>query len=263
VGTLLAMQRQAVADAEHRRQGELLADLLDAAPQRRRDAARRARQLRVPVRELDTLLLFAVPGEHRARATRVMTGLLADGALVGEYGGYAVAAMTSAGNGVQRIHDRLTEVTAVLGVSAGVRGDLDDLDGLPAAFVAARRTARLVHALGATDGLVRAEDYHPYAAVFEPDRVALEAFLTTMVEPVRHHDEAHGTDLLATLRAFVRNQASPTRTARQLNFHTNTILQRLDRLTRLLGAHWRSDEHFFRLSMAVRLDELAERLRHD
>ncbi|MFD0662272.1 helix-turn-helix domain-containing protein [Thermocatellispora tengchongensis] len=54
----------------------------------------------------------------------------------------------------------------------------------------------------------------------------------------------------------MRCNASPTRTARALGFHTNTILQRLDRLDALLGPGWREDDRFFRISLAVRLHEM-------
>ena len=77
---------------------------------------------------------------------------------------------------------------------------------------------------------------------------------------MRAYDAERGTDLLGTLRAFVRSNASPTRTARALNFHTNTILQRLERLDRVLGEDWRDDERLFRIGLAVRLDDLRERL---
>ncbi|GGL42720.1 GAF domain-containing protein [Phycicoccus endophyticus] len=258
VGALLAMQRQAVTDAEHRRAGECLADLLDGSPERRREGVRRAKQLRVTVRELDTLLLVAVPAQLRAQATRLLRTLLEGRALVGEYGGYAAAAVAprAGGASMEQLHDRLRDALGGPVLSVGAAAD----DDLPGAAVSALRTARLLQALGVEDLAARAEDYHPYAAVFEPDPLALRTFLTTMVGPVRRYDEAHGTDLLATLRAFVRNQASPTRTARELSFHTNTILQRLERLTRVLGEDWRSDEPFFRLSLAVRLDELLDRL---
>jgi len=73
---------------------------------------------------------------------------------------------------------------------------------------------------------------------------------------VLDHDATHGTDLTATLAAFVRNGASPTRTARAINYHSNTILARLERITALLGDRWRDDEQLYRISTAVRLDEL-------
>jgi DNA-binding PucR family transcriptional regulator len=96
--------------------------------------------------------------------------------------------------------------------------------------------------------------------VLDADERALASFLDATIGAVRRYDEARGTDLLGTLRAFVRNNASPTRTARALNFHTNTILQRLERLDAVLGEGWRDDERLFRIGLAARLDELHETL---
>jgi DNA-binding PucR family transcriptional regulator len=122
------------------------------------------------------------------------------------------------------------------------------------------RTARLLSALGADDLTARTDDYLPYSAVLDADERSLATFLDATIGAVRRYDEARGTDLLGTLRAFVRNNASPTRTARALNFHTNTILQRLERLDAVLGAGWREDERLFRIGLATRLDELSEQL---
>jgi len=63
--------------------------------------------------------------------------------------------------------------------------------------------------------------------------------------------------LLATLRCFVQSNASPTRTARELHLHTNTVLQRLERITALLGEGWRESEALFRISIAVRMHALS------
>ena len=98
------------------------------------------------------------------------------------------------------------------------------------------------------------------AAVLDADQASLQGFLDAAIGPVRAYDAERGTELLATLRAFVRHGGSPTRAARALVFHPNTILQRLERLDRVLGEGWRDDERLFRLSLAVRLDELREQL---
>jgi DNA-binding PucR family transcriptional regulator len=131
---------------------------------------------------------------------------------------------------------------------------------LPEAFETAMRTARLLAALEIVGATAQVDDFLPYAAVLDTDARALSAFLRDTIGAVRAYDAERNADLLGTLRAFVRNNASPTRTARALNFHTHTILQRLDRLDHVLGQSWREDERMFRLSIAVRLDELRERL---
>jgi DNA-binding PucR family transcriptional regulator len=132
---------------------------------------------------------------------------------------------------------------------------------LPAACAIAIRTARLLAALGVDDLATSTDRYLPYSSVLDTDERSLAAFLDETIGAVRRYDADRGTDLLGTLRAFVHHNASPTRTARTLNFHTNTILQRLERLDQVLGEGWRDDERLFRIGIAVRLDDLRERLR--
>jgi putative methionine-R-sulfoxide reductase with GAF domain len=276
VGALLALQQQAVAEAEHRVQSELVAELLAADPQRRGDVERRARRLGVVVDELDSLTAFSVPGEHRAAASRALAGLVGPRGLVGEYNGLVVVLAPASGSvpdggprdaaggpdpqlaapGADELRMRAAAAVSapVLAVRAPRSADL------VSAFEAARRTARLLAALGVDDLVASTDDYLPYSAVLDTDERALRSFIDGTIGAVRRYDDDRGTELLRTLRAFVRCNASPTRTARHLTFHTNTILQRLDRLDRILGDDWRGDERLFRLGIAVRLDELREQL---
>jgi len=259
VGALLALQQEAVAGADHRVQSELVADLLDDVPERRADVERRARRLGIALNDLDGLLLFAVPGEHRTAAARAIGPFLDDRALVGEYRGFVVAAFPSARIAVDADQFRIRVAHAIQHPVLTVVPPLSP-GTLPAAFTVAMRTARLLAALEVDDLTTSTDDYLPYSAVLDTDARTLAGFLRDTIGAVRRYDAERGTDLLGTLRAFVRNNASPTRTARALNFHTNTILQRLERLDRVLGDDWRDDERLFRIGIAVRLDDLRERL---
>lgn len=259
VGALLALQQEAVAGADHRVQSELIADLLDDVPERRPDVQRRAHRLGIVLDELDTFVLFAVPGEHRTAAARAIGPFLDDRALVGEYRGYVVAAFSSARifADAEQLRTRIVRAIQrpVLAVSPPPASG-----ALPAACAVSIRTARLLAALGVDDIATTTDRYLPYSAVLDTDERTLAAFLDETIGAVRRYDSERSTDLLGTLRAFVHNNASPTRTARTLNFHTNTILQRLERLDQVLGDDWRGDERLFRIGIAVRLDDLRERL---
>lgn len=259
VGALLALQQEAASGADQRVRSELITDLLDDVPERRSDVERRARRLGVDLQTLDTLLLLAVPGDQQTAAARALSRHLDERTLVGEYRGFIVVAHSSARDALEperlRAHvEASIQHPVSLVVPRAAKG------ALPDAFVAAMRTARLLAALEITGMTVQVDDFLPYSAILDTDSRALGTFLRDTIGAVRTYDADRGADLLGTLRAFVRNNASPTRTARALNFHTNTILQRLDRLDHVLGADWREDERMFRLGIAVRLDELRERL---
>ncbi|HET6563738.1 MAG TPA: helix-turn-helix domain-containing protein, partial [Marmoricola sp.] len=85
----------------------------------------------------------------------------------------------------------------------------------------------------------------------------LEAFVDAVIGPVLRSDEQRGGDLFRTLEAFLDSSSSPTRTARHLHVHVNTVLQRLARLTSLLGDDWREPEPLFRVGVAVRMHRIA------
>jgi len=262
VGALLALQRQAVVDAERRLQSELLADVLSSRPERHGDAALRAQRIGIAVSDLDTVVVFSLAGEHRAAAARALGAHLGDRTLVGEHRGFVVALVSSerVDADVAALHDVVASAVPV-----PVLAVLPPSDGttLAESFSVATRTTRLLAALDVNSGPVLAADYLPYSVVFGADTAALRSFLDQTIGAVRAYDQERGAELLATLRVYIRSGDSATRTARVLNFHPNTIFQRLDRLNTVLGDDWRDEERLFRIAMAVRLDELRERLHLD
>lgn len=260
VGALLELQQEAASGADLRIRSELMADLLDDVPERRADVERRARRLGVDLQVLDSLLLLSVPGDQQTAAARELSRQLDDRALVGEYRGFVVAAF-AASRGSVDVERLRRQVTSAIQHPVSVIVPRPASGALPEVFQTAMRTARLITALELVDVTAHVDDFLPYSAILDTDVRALSAFLRDTIGAVRQYDAERNADLLGTLRAFVRNNASPTRTARALNFHTNTILQRLDRLDHVLGPSWRDDERMFRIGIAVRLDELRDRLR--
>lgn len=257
VCSLMTLQQNAAADADRRTRAELVADLVDTAPHRRRDLARRLRNHGITLSELDTVITVVVDADRRAAATRFLAGYLPATALVAEVEGM-VAAVTSApapSRLAASIREKLADHLGgpVLVICPPASAFPEDL---PAAFSTTLRTARLLDALGVTDAAVDTSEYELFAVLFGHDPEAIHRFVAATLGPVLDYDAAHGTDLTSTLAAFVRNGASPTRTARSTSYHANTILQRLDRIGLLLGEHWRTDEQLYRISTAVRLEEL-------
>jgi sugar diacid utilization regulator len=259
VCALLELQLGAVADTERRLQSDLVVDLLEAWRERSSDIERRARSFDVVLGELDQVHVFALAGAARPAAVRRLLQLLRRRGLVGEYRGYVTAIVSSADTSLdaESLRSQVSRHAGVpvLCVTAPTAASASEL---AERFTVAMRTARLLEAIDVSDRAVGTEEYLPYAAIFDADPRTLTTFLDRQIGAVRAYDRERGAELRATLRAFVRCNASPTRTARMLRYHPNTVLQRLDRLTTLLGEDWRDDDRFFRISLAVRLDELRE-----
>jgi len=259
IAALVAVQQDAVAEVEDRVRGELVADILRGDALQWRELARRARARDVRLDDLRSVVVVAVPAESR-RAVAVAVRRACAGALAGERDG--VLAVLSPGSDP---HDVAREVwtaarraadAPVLAVAGPVAESPTELGD---AFETARRCAHLLQNQDVPDGAVDAQAYEPYLAVFGSGSRDLSRFIDAVIGPVLRWDSERGTDLFATLSAFADSHASPTRTARALHVHINTVTQRLDRITALLGDDWREPEPLFRISLATRMHALLAR----
>lgn len=59
--------------------------------------------------------------------------------------------------------------------------------------------------------------------------------------------------LVRTLETYCASGHSNIVTAKVLHLHSNTVLQRLDRITELLGKGWREPERLLELQVALRV----------
>lgn len=86
-----------------------------------------------------------------------------------------------------------------------------------------------------------------------PDTEHSRALRTDVVEPLRAVP-----DLLETLIRYLDHGGNVNGTARALNVHRNTMLAKLDRVSRAIGLDVRQAENQFTVWLAIRLDMLVE-----
>lgn len=99
------------------------------------------------------------------------------------------------------------------------------------------RAARLAAGLGDTElSLHTAAELSSARALFAyvPDRVR-EEFVARILGPLIDHDDRTGSDLLATLRVFLRTGGAWVRTADELHLHANTVRYRIAKVSELTG----------------------------
>lgn len=256
---LLTLQQQAVADAEERVRGTLVSDVLSADSVYRRELLLRARSRGVRIADLRTPVVVVVALEHRRAALRAANEVAEDG-LAGEHAGTLTVLLPGESplESAQAVRERVQR--SVPGPVLVVAGPAGAPETLRARFDVAQRCCRLLVALDQADLAACTEGFAPYLAMFGSGREDLSAYIRHTLGAVIDWDRERSTDLMPTLLGFVEANASPTRTARHLGLHPNTVLQRLDRISCLLGPHWRDPEPLFRIGVAVRLHGLARRL---
>jgi DNA-binding PucR family transcriptional regulator len=89
------------------------------------------------------------------------------------------------------------------------------------------------------------------------DRTDIPAYIQSTLGPVLDYDARRGTDLIHTLQAYFECGANLTRAKDLLHVHVNTVVQRLDRITSLLGDNWQSPDRALEIQLALRILSLS------
>jgi sugar diacid utilization regulator len=255
VTALVLLFSRSVAEAEERVRGELLSDLLE---RRDLDEARLRERARRQHADLDgrtAVAVAAVEGLERHRAAQVAARLANElRGLAGVHDGRVVLVAASADPvaTARQLRERMNGAggDATVGVATAAGGPA----AVAAAYPEACRCLDTLITLGRSGevsdpaglGLAR-------LLLGQNGPEELDAFISGQVGPVLEYDDRRGTELVATLEAWFAAGARPAETAKRLHVHPNTVAQRLDRVTRLLGADWRDPGRGLDIQLALRL----------
>lgn len=256
VTALLLLLRRSVAEAEDRVRGELLGDLLIGSGDPGALSAR-ARRLGVDLGRRHCV--FVVDGEradrHRLLAVAARHAQ-AGNALAGLHQGHVVlvAPTDTPGPSARRL---AAELGPAVGspVTVGAAGPAAGPAGLPTAHAEACRCLSALRALGHTGHGGATEDLG-FVGVLLGERADLGGYVRATLGAVLDYDAERGTDLVGTLDAYFAEGASLTRTKTALHVHVNTVVQRLERVGRLLGQDWNSPARTLEIQLALRLHAL-------
>ncbi len=256
VTALLLLFRRGVAEAEGRVRGELLEDLLTGAD---RDPAGLRERARILGADLD-----------RPHAV-VVTELDGDRLRVGQAGAYVAGtnggfAALHEGRLVAILPDREPHEAATILVdglraasgrrlTAGAAGPAAGPAGIVAAHDQAGQCLDALLSLGRT-GEVATTDDLGFVGLLLGAGKDVGAFVRATIGPVLDYDASRHTKLVGTLETYFRHGGNLTRTAADLHVHVNTVTQRLERVSRLLGEQWQEPERQLEVQLALRLHRL-------
>jgi hypothetical protein len=133
-------------------------------------------------------------------------------------------------------------------------------NGLSLAAAEALRCARCLRRMGRGGGSATVETLGQIGLLLgsEPEETVGE-FIRMSIGPLLEYDKARRTELVRTLEAYLSHNGSLKVAASELHVHPNTVLQRLQKISMLLGDDdWRSrSEKRLDLQLALRLHSLS------
>jgi GAF domain-containing protein len=257
VTALLLLSRRSLAEAESRVRGELLDDLISRPLGDPGTIRERARRMGVDLDQPYAVLVLRGPDELRQRITAWAAGHAAHSAGLAAYRD-GVAVLLLPGADPAAVAPRLArEVGGAVGapVTVGAAGPIHGPSAVSHAYREADRCASALVALGRAGHGASAGDLGFVGLLLGSGR-DVDGYVRGVLGPVLDYDARRGTVLRETLEAYFGCGSSPARAAAVLHVHVNTVVQRLERLSSLLGADWQQPERALDLQLALRLYRL-------
>ncbi|MFF8507331.1 helix-turn-helix domain-containing protein [Streptomyces sp. NPDC015492] len=262
VTAMLLLIRRSVAETEDRVRGELLDDLLagPGSSAHRDDGsltlrARRlgldlARPHAVAVLDCAPALRTRLAAENARTARRL-------GGLAGTRHGAAVLLVPCDDPGTLA-RGLAADLGRTLGapVTVGAAGPGTAPAHHAALHAEAVRCLTALHSLGRTGSGADVADLG-FVGVLLGDRADIGPYVDRVLGPVLAYDAERGTELVRTLSAYHEHGSSLSRAKDALHVHVNTVVQRLDRVARLLGPDWNSPDSALEIHLALRLHRLS------
>jgi GAF domain-containing protein/sugar diacid utilization regulator len=268
VVALLLLQQRHLLDAQSRLSGDLLVDLLrEGGPAHPQAVLDRAAALGHDLSRPHVVALLAVDGvvPPAVRLPEVVRAAAEPGPvpLLGSYDGLQVLlqlADPDPGDALRRILAKTTQAVGTHGVVTMVTGPLTrDPSGYATAFRVARGALALHLGGGTGGGFVDAGALGLPALLLEvgaPD--TLRRFSARLLEPIETHEQRHGGDLIATLRAWLAAGCSTATAAQSLVVHRNTVTSRLSRTEQLTGRRLADSSTRLELQMALMIRDITK-----
>jgi hypothetical protein len=244
VTALVLLFRRQAAEQSRRAQADILADALTGTGDPRALADRL--RLLEPARRAPELLVVAVcRGDHNA--VRLPAPLEDKLVLAGPYAGDLVLLFAS-----PTTASELSDLARRANLTIGVTGPAAWGPALVEAHQQATRLVTTMLRLGRSAESATPDDLG-VAGLIGAAQVDVQAHVHHLLGAVVDYDEQRGTDLIGTLQAYFAAGQSPTRAAGELHIHPNTVQQRLDRITALLGEGWQQPDRALDIQVALRL----------
>jgi DNA-binding PucR family transcriptional regulator len=255
---LMLLTERTVAETEHRLRGEILEDLL-GAPHRDLDGVRRRASLMgLDLARPHTVLAARCRGgTHRRRIADAAAGYAAHGSgLAGEYRGNVIILLPGDIDAAETARTVARHLSQAVGdpVTVGAATAGGGVDAVVAAHRDASQCLDVLLALYRDGEGASPSELGVYGLLLsQSGQDELRHFVRRTIGPVLDYDERRGCELVQTLLAYFSCDGSLTRTAAELFIHVNTLYQRIDRITSLLGPQWRHGDQALQVHLALKV----------
>ena len=252
VSTLLLFERTLI-DADNRAQSELISDLV--SPHDLNDPTLLPRLANYGIHATKGLevLVGEVDQDVRYAALTAVRAVLHTGLLTLHSGHICI--ITDSGKSSQALATKVLSTLRARNITALIgHSHADRVANIGSAHAQARAIVAAQQALGHTSAVANVIDLGLAGIVIagaKPDHIT--ALIDRFIGPLITYDQTHNSELTLTAWSYLENGGRLAPTATFLHIHPNTVRQRADRITGILGSTWRTPPHSVDVHFALRL----------
>jgi sugar diacid utilization regulator len=255
--TLVALElahQRSLAEVELRLRRDLVEDLVEGTDPA--GAVARAAALGHDLqRENAIVLMTASPSAGDSAAARALQRALAKlrvAGLVSQARG-TVTAVVTAPFDLDQLHRAVSAELGAARLSLGAGAAVSAPDSLPRSFTEARQALDVQTHAADPHGAASYDDLGIYRVLAASENYQpIDAFVREWLGALLDYDDAHGTDLVPTLIAYLESGGSYEATAEALVIHRNTVRYRLGRIQELGGFDLRDVDARLNVHIAAR-----------
>lgn len=246
---LIESTQRSIAAAAGRSASELLEQLLERKVTDDPLFRRRALQVGLDLSSPHLLLVIEPRAERTARVSDwIAAQVRLAGGAAGTVSGLAVALLRGDTTAAPEPPGFEFGTGALAGPATGVAE-------LAAAWQEARSCLRALQALGRSNVISRSSDLGPYHFLLgESGRASAQRFVDSVLGALAAADRRG--ELARTAEVYLRHSCRHNSAAAELRIHPNTLYQRLERISAILGASWKEGDRALDIGLAFRVQRL-------
>ncbi len=145
-----------------------------------------------------------------------------------------------------------------LTVAGGVGSSRSRAGELHASYREAVQALAIARELGASGAALSFDELGLYRVLHAVPAHELRRYCDDLLGPLVEHDRAHGSDLLRTLEAYLRNDRNVAASARELFIHYNTLRYRLGKIDELIGGLDRTQTARLSVEVAIHASRMLD-----
>lgn len=253
----IILSREAVLEAESRQVDDLLRKVVTGSADEE-DISRIRKMTRVDLRDNGTLKLVVCKAPGPLPNARALNQVLGEVGILFEHRDHLCAVVEAPVNIENSLHglfrwahdngERLFVGAAPLPATGPEIID---------AHSRANSLATSMHTLGLPNQVATASTFGSLGLLLSAGSETVDQIISDGIGALLSYDKTHRTELTATAAQYFDSSRSVAATAKALYIHENTVRQRIDRITQILGPRWNAGAQAFETHLALRAWQIA------